>query len=189
MGLRRRLSKKWNETVNGVLSGPGVDVDSVNTGDATIGNADTVSGGPIGDTDEIVPFDPIPAKAEGSTFSTNSTSYVRASLAVTGFVVFDTPPTNATLKMRFAGDVDVNPADIRFGLGNQNGNFAGAYGDGGTTTSAEITGYSDRSPQPTDWFDVDDNARGQPLVEVKQPDGNDVFVRSMMVQFGYEVNG
>lgn len=31
MGLRRRLSKKWNETVNGVLSGPGVDVDSVNT--------------------------------------------------------------------------------------------------------------------------------------------------------------
>jgi len=33
MGLRRRLSKKWNETVNGVLSGPGVDVDSVNTDD------------------------------------------------------------------------------------------------------------------------------------------------------------
>ncbi|AGM11152.1 hypothetical protein M196_gp60 [Halorubrum tailed virus 4] len=36
MGLRRRLSKKWNETVNGVLSGPGVDVDSVNTEEADI---------------------------------------------------------------------------------------------------------------------------------------------------------
>jgi len=36
MGLRRRLSKKWNETVNGVLSGPGVDVDSVKTDDVLL---------------------------------------------------------------------------------------------------------------------------------------------------------
>jgi hypothetical protein len=174
--------------VDRVTGGDG-DFNSVNTGDATIGNADTVSGGPIGDTDEIVPFDPIPVTAEGATFSTNSTSYVRASPVVAGYVVFDTPPTNTTLKMRFAGDVDVNPADIRFGLGDQNGNFGGSYGGGGATASAEVAGYTGRSPQPTDWFDVDDNTRGQPLVKVKQPDGNDVFVRSMMVQFGYEVNG
>lgn len=41
MGLRRRLSKKWNETVNGVLNGPGVNVNTVNTDDQTINQSVT----------------------------------------------------------------------------------------------------------------------------------------------------
>jgi len=31
MGLRRRLSRLWDETTDGILSGPGIDVDSVDT--------------------------------------------------------------------------------------------------------------------------------------------------------------
>jgi len=164
-------------------------VNSVTTDALGIGSASQVTGGPVGDVGEIIPGPTIPVKAGGNTFSTNSTTYVVASEADFGFVVFGLPPTNANLKMRFAGDVDVEPADIKFGLGDQSQNFDGSYGDAATTTSAEVTAYSGRSPQPTAWFDVDDNARGQPLVKVKQPDGNDVFIRSMMVQFGYEVSG
>jgi len=37
MGLRRRLSRLWDETTDGVLTGPGINVESVSTDDADIG--------------------------------------------------------------------------------------------------------------------------------------------------------
>jgi len=54
MGLRRRLSKKWNETVNGVLSGPGVDVDSVNTGQVSTESIPEIRVYTDSDTNETV---------------------------------------------------------------------------------------------------------------------------------------
>jgi len=36
MGIRRRLSRLWNETKDGILRGPGVDVDSVKADEAEI---------------------------------------------------------------------------------------------------------------------------------------------------------
>jgi len=47
MGLRRRLSRLWDETIDGVLTGPGIDVGSINADEATINQSVTYPDGSV----------------------------------------------------------------------------------------------------------------------------------------------
>jgi len=53
MGILRRF-REWREDKNGVLTGPDIDADSLKTGSQEIGSADPVTGGPVGDSGELV---------------------------------------------------------------------------------------------------------------------------------------
>jgi len=76
MGILRRF-REWREDKDGVLTGPDINAESVDTDSATIGSASSVSGGPVGDSGEKIPLTTISFGGE-ATESTTSTSNVSA---------------------------------------------------------------------------------------------------------------
>jgi hypothetical protein len=162
-----------------------VNADSVKAESAKVGDSTAVTAGPLGDAGDVIPITTAYMESDSGTFSTNSTTYVN--IPTNGGYIVIPPITNGQAKMRFSADVDVSSAEFKFGLANQTNKFGTDFGLGGQTTSVEIQYDNDRQPNATEWFDIPDDSRGVPLVKVRQPDGNDVFTRALMIQFGYEV--
>jgi len=178
MGLRRRLSKKWNETVNGVLSGPGVDVDSVNTGALTDGQDgqawETLRelGFNDGDYVTVATFEPF----KKITYSTSSQSYSGSS----GFCNISVDwgslaPANVDSVSVLMTAYLPETADMRL------------YNATANETLAEATDVSSEATTSFEEYTIPDKTSTDFLrAQIRSPDGSSVELDTPQVVIGLE---